>query len=155
MSDTEHLRRYRIMTDDIPEDVRDELTIPMLMAPDSPRGSLTPDQLKAFAHEPGTVEILLGISKVEETAHQAIELELNANRQLRRLESRQIQNRRKVEEQFQELRRYVDIKVIELNKFLESEADKNKLDWRDILKEWIKRLLIGGAIGGFVYWVKK
>lgn len=141
-------KSYPMPAENIEPDIERLLTIPLASAPGPFEGHLKPEQLNLLKDEPGVVDMLIGLDKLEQGQDWLIQQSLNSNRQRRRMEAAIIR-----------LRNFVDLEIEKVREDLEAERrlreekqrfldDKSKLDLWPVI---VRAILWGAAVGLATY----
>ena len=140
-------KKYVIPAENIEPEVERQLTIGLVQPPGPFEGHLKAEQLSLLKNEPGIVEMLIGLDKLEQGEDWLIQQSLASNRQRRGMEASMIR-----------LRAFIHAEVEKLSGDLEKERilreekqraldDKSKLDlWPLIVKVIIWAAGLGLAV---------
>jgi hypothetical protein len=92
-------KSFTLIAENIEPDVERALTVALIDPPGPFDGQLKPSQLELLKNEPGIVDILVGLDRLEQGQDWLIQQTLNSNRQRRRLEAEIIRLRRQLQEE--------------------------------------------------------
>jgi hypothetical protein len=135
MGETEKMYKkvYNIPSESIEPEVERQLTVARIDPPGPFPGYIKPDQLEKFKNEPGIVDLLIGLGRLEEGQDWLIQQSINSNRQRRRIEAELIRLRKELADE-KRMREEQE----------RAAADKTKLDVWKLIMRVIPWLILAG-----------